>query len=254
MTTEIAGDEADAAFARQQLLSWFEHSGRSFPWRYNDDPYKVLIAEMMLRRTQARQVVPVFENFVEKYPNARLLSEAPLEWLQADLRPLGLAWRAANFEHLAAELVERHQGEVPQERDVLLALTGVGPYVTEAVRIFAFSEPGVIVDTNTVRVAARLFGFEYNAESRRKPAVIKAVSRLVDQQRPADSGYALLDFAAIICQARKPEHHLCPLNSRCAYYRKIQSGFRSTPGSVSAAKIITEQLQEADVRLREERE
>ncbi len=221
MTDSISVDPDAAVFARQELLKWFQTSARIFPWREDHDPYHVLIAEMMLRRTQAHQVVAVYQRFLQLYPDVQCLYQAPAEEVASVLYPLGLVWRAGNFKLLAHEIVTRHNGMVPQERTALLALTGVGPYVAEAVRSFAFNEVAVIVDTNTVRVAARYFGFAYNPESRRRKPVIQAVASLVDEQQPARSNYALLDFAATVCRAQKPEHTRCPLAERCAYY-KIQ--------------------------------
>lgn len=211
-----------ALFARQQLLAWFQNSARSFPWRYDSDPYHVLMAEMMLRRTQARQVVAVYHGFLLKYPDIFSLDRAPAEEVADVLHPLGLEWRAENFKILARELVSRYNGGIPVDRRELMALTGVGPYVAEAVRCFAFFEPAVIVDTNTVRVAARYFGFAYTPESRRRKQVIEAVSSLVNTGQPASSNYALLDFAATVCRVQKPNHANCPLASRCAYFREIQ--------------------------------
>jgi A/G-specific adenine glycosylase len=222
MSKDIFVDPDAALFARQELLTWFKTSARVFPWRYDRDPYHILMAEMMLRRTQARQVVAVYEEFLRKYPDIASLDQAPEKEAAMVLYPLGLAWRAKNFKILAHEIMERHHGEVPRERQALLALTGVGPYVTEAVRSFAFHESSVIVDTNTVRVAARYFGFAYHAESRRRKPVIQAITTLVDEAQAARSNYALLDFAATVCQAQKPDHAHCPLAARCAYYQQEQ--------------------------------
>lgn len=218
--TEINTENAE--FAQQQLLRWFRTSARTFPWRYDTNPYHVLIAEMMLRRTQARQVVPVYSKFIKRYPDIESLDAAPVEEVASLLYPLGLSWRVNNFKMLAREILVRHQGIVPRERDALLALTGVGSYVADAVRCFAFNEIAVIMDTNTVRIAARYFGFDYNPESRRRKPVIAAVSRLVNHQEPAKSNYALLDIAATVCRARDPIHEQCPLASQCAFYRALQ--------------------------------
>lgn len=218
MTGEVEVNPEAAAFARRELVGWFKVAARNFPWRYDTNSYHVLIAEMMLRRTQARQVVNVYLKFLEDYPNVQSLAEAPSEQIKASLYPLGLAWRAANFEQLAHAIMEQYGGEIPTDKEELLALPGVGPYVAEAVRVFANSEYGVLVDTNTVRVAARVFGFEYDQESRRKPAVIQAVSELIIRRTPVESNYTLLDFAATICQPRKPLHDKCPLLSHCAFF------------------------------------
>ncbi len=216
--TDISLD--DAKFAQNQLLQWFEVSARTFPWRYDSNPYHILIVEMMLRRTQARQVVPVYRRFLEKYPDVESLDRAPSEEVASILYPLGLGWRAENFKIVAHEIVIEHHSIIPHDKATLLTLTGVGPYVAEAIRSFAFNERSVIMDTNTVRVAARYFGFDYNPESRRRKDIIHAVSHLVTHDNPAKSNYALLDFAAIVCRARNPIHEQCPLASRCKYYKK----------------------------------
>ena len=150
------------------------------------------------------------------------LDRAPAEGVATILYRPGLEWRAENFKILASELVSRYNGKVPSDRRDLMELTGVGPYVAEAIKCFAFGEPAVIMDTNAVRVAARYFGFSYTPESRRRKKVIQAVSHLVSIQHPANSNYALLDFAATVCLAQKPDHGNCPLASHCAYFRGIQ--------------------------------
>jgi len=212
-----------AEFARRVLLEWYESSARKFPWRIDTNPYHMLMAEMMLRRTRANQVVSVYLDFLEKFPNVKSLADASPEEVMQYLYPLGLSWRATNFQVLAKEVMLNHGGEIPEGREELLELTGVGPYVADAVRCFAFGKNSVLVDTNTVRVAARYLGFEYDQESRRKPAVIKAVTQLVDLEQPAYSNYALLDFAAIICRAHNPIHDNCPLAVYCSYYLNLQN-------------------------------
>lgn len=221
MKQDVTISPAAAAFARHALLDWYSHSARSFPWRNDRNPYNILIAEMMLRRTQARQVVNVYNQFVSRFPDAITLDQASDDEVTRLLRPLGLNWRASNFKKLAHELVIRHEGKVPQKREVLLALTGVGPYVASAILCFAFKEPSIIVDTNTVRVAARYFGFDYNPESRRRSEVINAVSQLVEEREPVRSNYALLDFAATVCNAKTPDHTKCPLAGQCMYYQRL---------------------------------
>jgi len=221
MSEIITIDHDAAAFARHTLLEWYDMAARTFPWREDTDPYHILIAEMMLRRTQARQVIPVYHRFLGRFPDIASLNLATAGEIVEMLRPLGLSWRANNFKVVAREIMMHHQGKIPCEREELLALTGVGPYVASAIRSFAFHEPAVIIDTNTVRVAARYFGFDYNPESRRRKPVIEAVSQLVTQREPARSNYALLDFAALICRAHHPLHNTCPLASRCAWYQKF---------------------------------
>jgi A/G-specific adenine glycosylase len=209
--------EARAALFRRQLLAWGAHHGRDFPWRHTTDPYHLLIAELMLRRTQARQVTPVYEAFLRRFPTPQALAAASELELQQLLYPLGLAWRVPAFRQMACRVIAEYNGQMPRERKALLSLPGVGEYVADAVRCFGYNEPVAILDTNTVRVAGRYFGFSVHAESRRRRPVQRAVARLVDPDAPRASNLALLDLAATICQPRTPRCAACPVEAGCAW-------------------------------------
>jgi A/G-specific adenine glycosylase len=204
-------------FFRERLLAWGAHHGRSFPWRSTSDPYRLLIAEMMLRRTQARQVAPVYEDFLRHYPTPQELASAAEEDIERLLRPLGLPWRIPAFRQMAQHVVSEYRGEIPRDREALLSLPGVGEYVADAVRCFGYNEPVALLDTNTVRVAGRYFGFPVHAESRRRVPVKRAVACLVDPQSPRASNLALLDLAATVCRPRQPRCECCPVAVGCTW-------------------------------------
>src|SRR5690242_13763055 len=94
-----------AATGRRALLEWYHQGARSFPWREDPNPFRILMAEMMLRRTQARQVVSVYMRFIVRFPDIASLDQARAEEVSEILRPLGLGWRAANFKHLAQAIM-----------------------------------------------------------------------------------------------------------------------------------------------------
>ena len=66
-------------YLRSKLTEWYKKNKRNYPWRMIKDPYKILIAEIMLRRTRADQVLPIYEKFIEKYPTIDSLSKSKLE-------------------------------------------------------------------------------------------------------------------------------------------------------------------------------
>ena len=207
-----------------RTIAWHRSHARDFPWRRTDQPFQVLLAELMLRRTQAIQVAPVYERFVARFPDAASLNAASESEVADLLRPLGLTWRVPAFRQLAAVLVERHGGDVPTDRSAMMALPGVGDYVASAVRSVAFSIHDPIYDTNTVRVAGRMFGFPTHAESRRRRPVRAAIDRLFDPAHPRDSALALLDLAALICRPTRPQCEACPLAADCSYARARSGG------------------------------
>jgi A/G-specific adenine glycosylase len=211
----ISHTDREIKYFRSTLREWFATNGRDFPWRKTADPYAVLIAEMMLQRTQARQVVQVYLRFLEQFPTIEQLASAAEEDVGHALYSLGLAWRQKHFRRIAEAVVEYNAGGVPEESEELLRLPGVGDYVKSAVRCFAFHRAEVLIDTNTVRVAGRFFGFPTGPESRRKQDVRAAVTELVDPNTPRESNLALLDFAALICMARNPRCGTCPVRAHC---------------------------------------
>jgi A/G-specific adenine glycosylase len=199
----------------ESLRAWDSRYRRIFPWRVSENPFHIMMAELMLRRTQARQVIKIYEDFIKKYPDARALADAPVEHVERSLYSLGLAWRVPAFQQIARVLVEQYDGRVPASYDALVALPGIGDYVASAVCCFAFGQAVMIVDTNTVRVAGRLFGLPTHAESRRRKPVRTILQELLDREDPKSYNYAMLDLAAQICTPTDPNCSACPLLSYC---------------------------------------
>lgn len=199
----------------KSLLDWDIRYRRSFPWRMTENPFHIMMAELMLRRTQARQVIKVYQDFITKYPNACALAEAPADQVERSLFSLGLAWRVPAFQQIARAIVEQYNGIVPPSYDALVALPGIADYVASAVCCFAFGQAVIIVDTNTVRVAGRLFGIPTHAESRRRKPIRMLLQTLLDQEHPKSYNYAMLDLAALVCLPKHPKCSECPLLSYC---------------------------------------
>ncbi len=200
------------------LIAWGKTNFREYPWRLANNPYEILIAELMLHRTQARQVVKVYDQFIARYPNPHRLLQATEEEVESSLHSLGLVWRIRLVRELAQILVTRYEGKVPVEKGTLVLLPGVSDYVASAVRCFAWNLPEAIVDTNTVRVVGRLLGLETKDSSRRNQQVRKLIRDLVDRDAPREYSFALLDLADGICLAkRQPLHAICPVLSYCRH-------------------------------------
>ena len=202
---------------RQVLLRWFGKHGRSYPWRDTDDPYKVLIAEMMLRRTRADQVKPIYEDFIAEYPDAKSLDEADSDEVESLVYPLGLRWRAPAFKKVVRELSQNYQYRVPQTREELTKLTGVGDYVAGAILSVAYGKKEWIVDTNVARVFQRYYGLKTIKEARRDKKIISLAKEYASGRVPRRANLAILDFAALVCLARKPRCESCSLKRDCHF-------------------------------------
>lgn len=200
---------------RLALLTWWKVDGRNFPWRSATSPFHILMAEMMLRRTQARQVVSVYTKFVEQYPTVQALAGAPANQVSSSLRSLGLSWRIPAFQQLANVLISKFGGDVPADYGMLVELPGVGDYVAAAVCCFAFNQPHIIADTNTVRVIGRICGVPIHEESRRRKPIRRLLEIFLDSTYPREYNYGLLDLAASICTPSEPRCSTCPVVTHC---------------------------------------
>jgi A/G-specific adenine glycosylase len=196
------------------LTSWGETHYRPFPWRRGKEPFHLLLAEMLLRRTSAAHAIRVWERLVQRYPSAAALAEASIPELEAILKPAGLAHRRAlALRQIARYLVQHWGGLVPAAPQDLMAVPRVGRYAAHAVASFAYGLPFAVADANVVRVLGRFTGRPMPQEGYRVP---KWVWRAVERYGGgAPFNYALLDLGALNC-GRKPRCSQCPLRSGCA--------------------------------------
>lgn len=219
---EANNHSVDGEALREALISWGRENFRAYPWRFTDNPYRILIAEIMLHRTQAPQVVPVYERFITIYPDVESLARATREELHDILYSLGLRWRIDLVADMASQLTRRFNCQIPQEKADLLTLPGVSDYVANAVRCFAWNLPDPIIDTNTVRVTGRIFNLEMKDSSRRNSLFRRLIGALLDRNNSRSYNFALLDLAAQICtKAREPLCEKCPLQTYCVYGEKV---------------------------------
>ncbi len=203
---------------RQKLLRWFRTNERDYPWRTTADPFKILIAEMMLRRTKAEQVRTVYEKLLEEYPSVNALATASAEKVEGILHNLGLHWRTPAFIEVAQQIKTRFGGTVPRTREELLSLPGVGDYVAGAVLSFAFNDKEWIVDANVVRIFRRYFGLRTTKEGRRDRHIIETAKLYSYCRVPRKANLAILDFTALICTPSNPDCVSCPIRKSCDYF------------------------------------
>jgi len=207
-----AGEAAD------RLLVWWKKSKRDYPWRKDLSPYKVLIAEMMLQRTKADQVVPLYRAFLRKFPSPRDIASARPGEVEDFFRHLGLLWRAKKVRMLGKDLLSRFESRVPNSREELLSLPGIGEYAADAVLAFAYGKDTAVVDANVCRVISRLFGLESRGEARRDPRFREMAKEMVPKGRAREFNWAIIDFAALVCMPNNPKCGVCPINLLCIYY------------------------------------
>jgi A/G-specific adenine glycosylase len=217
-TIEANGHRISILIFRDVLISWGREHFRHLPWRLAAKPYRILIAETMLHRTQALQVARVYKHFIRQYPDLPAVSRAGKKELGHTLYPLGLRWRISMIQKMCLELIERFGGRIPRQKSELLSLPGVSDYIASAVRCFVWNCPEPLIDTNTVRVVGRLFGLSIKDSSRRNRQFKELISALVDPENPRAYNYALLDLADQVCTKKRPPDCVrCPVKRYCVY-------------------------------------
>lgn len=200
-----------------KLLEWYAENGRTFPWRNRPSAYHVLCAEVMLQRTRAESVRPVYEEFCRRFRNPSALLSAEDGTATEIFEQLGLTWRAEHFLKMHRLLVADHGGEVPDNRADLLQLPGVGHYVASAVLVFAFDHSEIVIDSNVLRVLGRYHGIRFSKSARRSRRVRDWASSIAPQggRDCRRLNWALLDHGSLICRPRSPLCSECPLMNGC---------------------------------------
>jgi A/G-specific adenine glycosylase len=215
---------ADRRRFRHRLLTWYGRHGRDLPWRKTDDPYHILVSEIMLQQTQVDRVLPKYAEWLDKYPSMEALAGAPEQDVTRTWYPLGYNIRPKRLQSIARESVAKYGGRLPSDEATLLSFKGIGAYTAGAIRSFAFRERAAILDTNVARVLFRVFVAKGDPKSHAMKRHLWKISETVMPQRQVfDFNQALMDFGAMICVARNPKCLVCPMAKSCR-------AFPFTPG------------------------
>ena len=206
-----------------KINAWYSQNKRQFLWRYNPTPYRILIAELMLQRTKAEQVEPVYEGFLKQYPDIQVLSKAKLNSVEKYTSTLGLHWRANNFINAAKFINTNYKGVFPRTRKELIKISGVGDYVGGAVSAVCFNKADYVIDSNIARVINRYYNLQLNGEIRRKRIIIEKAKKLFKVKDQKTFLFAILDFTALVCKPAKPLCYQCPVKKSCRYKQKTVS-------------------------------
>ncbi len=202
---------------RYSLLDWGTKNIKQYPWRYTGDLYSIFVSEYMLHRTQVKQVLPVYQTFMIRFPDLTSYANGNKETIMTILKPLGLNWRIKGMIHALDTLWDQYK-TVPVDLEKLLDIKGVGQYIGGATICFSTNRPLTLIDTNTVRVVGRIFGLDLSGEARRKKAVIEAITLSCDTENPRDFYYAMIDLAHSVCRPLNPICNVCLLQEvPCIY-------------------------------------
>jgi A/G-specific adenine glycosylase len=201
------------------ILDFWKKSGRKhLPWRMTTDPWEILIAEILLRKTTSRQAVAIYERLGKLSPQQ--VAGMNGTDLEALLRPIGMYRVRARQLRLIAERVAQQGSQALQSPSLLESLPGVGRYIRNAVLCVAFGCAKPALDTNMIRVIKRVFGLESKrSRAREDPELWEFAEALVPKKKCREFNWGVLDLATALCKARNPLSLECPLNVVCDYHK-----------------------------------
>jgi A/G-specific adenine glycosylase len=218
------------------LLPWFDAHHRSLPWRASRDPYRIWVSEVMLQQTTVAAVVPYFTRFLTAFPTVHALAAADEQHVLKLWEGLGY-YRRARHLHAAAKVLAALPAALPDDPDVWAELPGVGRYILGAVLSQAFDRKLPIVEANSLRVLARVFGYRGDPrEGAGKAWVWEAAESVLPDRRAGDFNQALMELGALVCTPTNPRCGECPLAGVCVANR---DGLQSQIPPPKKAKEIT---------------
>jgi A/G-specific adenine glycosylase len=214
---------------QSSIIEWYKLRSRRLPWRLTNDPFKILVAEFLLQKTDVEKVKPVYEEFLRHWPSSEKLSQARLSSLSKCLHPLGLKYKAERLKSTAKILLKKSRGQVPQSEDKLLELPGVGRYIASAVQCFAFNKHKAVLDTNVIRILERIFGIQSKKNRPRDDLILwNFAQKLVPKKNAKDYNWGLLDYGALVCKSKKPLCWECGLKNICIFYDRMNFNTQNT--------------------------
>lgn len=175
-------------------------------------PFQLLTAVALSAQTTDKKVNQITEHLFERCPTAAEMAQIDELELQEIIRTIGLYKnKAKNLIAMSRILMEKYDGEVPEDQELLVQLPGVGRKTANVVMAEAFGHQRIAVDTHVFRVANRIGLTEEDDVLKTELALMKAIP----ENKWSDSHHWLIWHGRNICAARKPACDTCPLNEIC---------------------------------------
>lgn len=207
--------DAKTYFSRE-LTAWYRRGNRDLPWRKNRDPYRIWVSEIMLQQTRVDTVIPYFERFMANFPTIQALAEAHEEEVLKCWEGLGYYSRARNLQAGAKMVMELYNGIIPNDKESVAGLKGVGPYTAGAIMSIAFNRSEPAVDGNVMRVLSRYFCLEEDiAKPKTRIGIEKLAGSLIPEGAAGDFNQALMELGALVCTPKSPSCLPCPVMEHC---------------------------------------
>lgn len=209
-------------FFREKIISWYLENGRTFHWRTSEaTDYDKFIAEILLQKTRAENVVNVYNKFLEIFPDFYTLSVAKQSYVEEIIKTLGLSKiRSRTLTQSAKIITKNYSGKIPYKREELLNIPGIGIYIVNAYLISKHETKLAVIDPNFKRVFKRFFNVPMEGDPRRNLFLLKFAEFILPDTHIKEYTFGVIDFAALVCKNRNPKCEICGLKKKCDYTNK----------------------------------
>lgn len=230
MKSHVTLAEEDIRKFRKTVYRHWKKYGRDLPWRKTDNPYNIIVSEIMLQQTQVARVVTKYEEFITAFPDIESLARAPFHQVLTLWHGLGYNRRALSLKKMAEEVMTLHNGRIPDNVSLLKTLPGIGNATAHAVCAFAFNQPVIFIETNIRTVF--IHHFFRTKDEVTDGDIGPLLSQTLDSKNPRLWYNALMDYGT----ALKKRH---PNPGRQSVHYKRQSPFEGSRRQVRGAILST---------------
>jgi A/G-specific adenine glycosylase len=200
----------------KEISAWFKKNKRDLPWRKTDS-WGILVSEFMLQQTPVNRVLPVYNEWMKRWPTAAHLAKAtPAEVITAWGR-LGYPRRALRLHECAKVITKELKGEIPTTEVELRKLPGIGEYTAAAMVAFAFSGRSLVLDINIRRLFVRLFDGEQSPTTSATKEEKVRYEELIPKKDPHIWAAATMELGALVCTSQSPKCAICPVSNKCLW-------------------------------------
>lgn len=227
---------------QKMIYQHYQEHGRKFPWRMTQNPYYILVSEIMLQQTQVQRVMGKYEPFITLFPDFSSLARTPLRTVFKEWQGLGYNRRAIALKQIAQRVTEEFHGSLPSSVETLITFPGIGRATASSISAFAFHKPTVFIETNIRRVF--IHNFFHDKTHIRDAEILPLVEKTLDASNPREWYYALMDYGVMLKQ--KYENP----NRRSAHYQKqssFQGSNRQVRGMILKALVNESYISECEI-------